>query len=153
MERIVIAAVIVAVVAGVALVARARRTTDAPTQSRVAFPQQVDRRDFADPDVPWLVVVFTSSTCNACSLVVDKAKVLATSEVAVAVAEFPTERELHERYSIDAVPTLIVVDSAGVARAAFRGPMTATDLWAAVAEVREPGSTPGSDLGCAKNAG
>jgi hypothetical protein len=27
--------------------------------------------------------------------------------------------------------------------ASFLGPMTATDLWAAVAEAREPGSTPG----------
>jgi hypothetical protein len=26
----------------------------------------------------------------------------------------------------------------------FVGPVTATDLWAAVAEAREPGSTPGS---------
>jgi hypothetical protein len=150
MERLVIAGLIVLVVAVVALVARARRTSDAPTQPKVAFPQQIDRRDFADPDVPWLVVVFTSATCDACSLVVDKANVLATSEVAVVVAEFPADRELHDRYSIDAVPTLIVVDSSGVTRAAFRGPMTATDLWAAVAEVREPGSTPGSELGCAK---
>jgi len=153
MERLVIVGLIVLVVAVVALVARARRTSDAPTQAKVAFPQQVDRRDFADPQVPWLVVVFSSATCDACSLVVDKANVLATSEVAVAVVEFPTERELHERYSIDAVPTSIVVDAAGVTRAAFRGPMTATDLWAAVAEVREPGSTPGSDAGCAKHAG
>lgn len=147
MERLVIAGTIVAVVAIVALVVRSRRTSDAPTQSKFAVPQQVDRRDFDDPHMPWLVVVFSSATCEACSLVVQKARVLATPEVAVAEIEFPKHRELHERYAIDAVPTLIVVDIDGVTRAAFRGPMTATDLWAAVAEVREPGSSPEPHLG------
>ena len=147
MERLVIAGAIVAVVAVVALVARMRRRSDAPTQARFEVPQQVDRRDFVDPQTPWLVVVFTSATCDACSLVVDKAMVLATSEVAVAEVEYTVQRELHDRYSIGAVPTLIVVDPVGVTRAAFLGPMTATDLWAAVAEVREPGSTPEPHLG------
>ncbi|MDX2379689.1 MAG: hypothetical protein QNM02_08015 [Acidimicrobiia bacterium] len=153
MERLLVAGAIVVVVAVVALVARARRATDAPTQARAAFPQQVDRRDFSDHDVPWLVVVFSSATCDACSTVVDKANVLVAPEVAVIEVQFPNDRELHERYSIGAVPTLIVVDSDGITRAAFRGPMTATDLWAAVAEVREPGSTPASEFGCAKDHG
>ena len=48
-----------------------------------------------------------------------------------------------QRYGIDAVPTVVIADAQGVAVAAFLGPMTATDLWAAVAEAREPGSTPG----------
>ena len=147
MERLVIAGAIVAVVAVVALVARMRSRSDAPTQARFAVPQQVDRRDFADPQTPWLVAVFTSATCDACWLVVDMALVLATSEVAVTEVEYTAERELHDRYSIDAVPTLIVVDREGVTRAAFLGPMTATDLWAAVAEVRDPGSTPEPHLG------
>ena len=47
---------------------------------------------------------------------------------------------------IEAVPTTLVVDGDGVVAAGFIGPITATDLWAAVAEAREPGSTPG---GCA----
>jgi hypothetical protein len=34
-----------------------------------------------------------------------------------------------------------------VTRAAFLGPTSATDLWAAVAELRRPGSTPEPDLG------
>jgi hypothetical protein len=32
-------------------------------------------------------------------------------------------------------------------RRAFVGAFTATDLWAAVAELRDPGSTPEPDLG------
>ena len=55
--------------------------------------------------------------------------------------------DLHERYAIDAVPCIVVADEAGVVRASFIGVPTATDLWAAVAEAREPGSSPEPHLG------
>jgi hypothetical protein len=152
-ERLLIAAVIIAVVAGIALVARRRRDSDPPTQPRRSIPEQLDRADFDDPARPWLVVVFSSATCDVCASVVDKAMVLATSEVAVTEVEFTGQRALHERYSIAAVPTTVVVDATGVTRAAFLGPMTATDLWAAVAEAREPGSTPEPHLGHGDAAG
>jgi hypothetical protein len=61
--------------------------------------------------------------------------------------EYASERELHERYAIDSVPLVVVADHEGVTRAAFLGPTSATDLWAAVAELRQPGSTPEPDLG------
>jgi hypothetical protein len=147
MERVVVAAVIIVVVGVVALVARARRTADPPTQRRFHVPQQLDRRDFARPDAPWLVAVFTSRTCDVCRAVLDKAAVLESEEVAVAHAEFGAAGDLHRRYGIEAVPTVVVCGPDGVTRAAFLGPMTATDLWAAVAEAREPGSTPEPGLG------
>lgn len=142
MERLVIAAVIVVVVGAFAVLARRRRTPDAPTQRRFEAPTQLDRSDFERPDAPWLVAVFSSATCDVCRSVLDKAVVLASDDVAVEEIEFTAARPLHERYSIDAVPTLVVADADGVVRATFLGPMTATDLWAAVAEARDPGSTP-----------
>ena len=142
MTRLLIALAIVAVAAGVAYVVQRRRTPDAPTQRRFNVPEQLDRADFARPDAPWLVAVFTSDTCDKCAEVSSKAAVLATDDVAVVTAEFVAHRELHEKYAIDAVPTLVIADAAGVTQRSFLGPMTATDLWAAVAEVREPGSTP-----------
>jgi hypothetical protein len=43
---------------------------------------------------------------------------------------------------------VVVADAAGVVRAGFVGPPTATDLWATVAELREPGAVPpGCDHG------
>jgi hypothetical protein len=78
-----------------------------------------------------------------CAQVVAKAQVLECADVAVDDVEYSADRALHERYSIDAVPTLVVADAQGVVVTSFLGPMTATDLWAAVAEAREPGSTPG----------
>lgn len=144
MERLLIAAAIVVVVAAVAIALRRRRTADAPTQRRFAVPTQLDRTSFARPDAPWLVVVFSSASCDVCRTVVSKAAVLASDEVAVADVEFDQERALHERYGIEAVPTTVIADARGVVAASFLGPVTATDLWAAVAEARAPGSTPDS---------
>jgi len=143
MERLVVALVIVAVVGVIAVVARRRRVVDAPTQRRFEAPTQLDRADIAGADAPWLVAVFSSATCDVCRGVVDKATVLASDEVAVVEVEYSAQRSLHERYAIDAVPTTVIADAQGVAVATFLGPMTATDLWAAVAEARDPGSTPG----------
>ena len=142
MERLVVAVVIVAIVGLIALVVRSRRPSDVPTQRSYTVPEQVDRDDFTRPDAPWLVAVFTSETCEMCRSVVDRARVLETKEVAVADVEFTADRELHAKYGIDAVPALVVCDAEGVTRASFLGPVNATDLWAAVAEAREPGSTP-----------
>ena len=142
MERVVIAIVIVAVVGVIALVARRRRPSDVPTQRQYSVPQQLDRADFARPDADWLVAVFTSSTCDVCAGVLHKARVLEAPDVAVADVEYTAHRDLHDRYRIDAVPTVVICGPDGATRASFLGPTTATDLWAAMAEAREPGSIP-----------
>jgi hypothetical protein len=147
MMRLLVALVIVAAAAVVADLVRRRRLADPPTQPRRELPVQLDRRDFADPQVPWLVAVFSSESCSTCADVVAKAEVLRSPEVAVDIAPFQTRRDVHERYSIDAVPCLVVADAAGEVHAAFLGPITATDLWAAVANARHPGSIDTSD-GC-----
>ena len=102
------------------------------------MPAQVDRDDFARPEATWLVAVFTSATCHTCADVAAKAEVLASDDVAVDVLEFPGARRVHERYHIDAVPTLVVADADGVVQASVLGPVTATDLWALVAAARSP---------------
>ena len=144
MERLIIAFVIVVVVVAVARVIGVRRVPDAPTQRRFSAPEQLDRNDFVRPEAAWLVAVFSSATCDVCAQVTAKANVLECDDVAVTEVEHTANRALHERYSIDAVPTVVIADADGVAAATFIGPMTATDLWAAVAEAREPGSTPGA---------
>ena len=143
MSRVLIALAIVAAAAAVAYVVQRRRVPDAPTQRRYNVPEQLDRADFPRPDAPWLVAVFTSDVCDKCTEVATKAAVLESNDVSVANIEFSAARELHARYQIDAVPTLVIADAAGVTRRSFLGPMTATDLWAAVAEARDPESAPG----------
>ena len=147
MERLLIAAAIVVVVAALSLLLRRRATVDSPTQARHLAPMQLDREDFPGAERRWLLAVFTSATCSTCADVVRKAKVSESSAVAVAEIEWSADRALHERYGVDAVPTTVLADRDGVVRASFIGPVTATDLWAAVAEAREPGTSPEPDLG------
>jgi hypothetical protein len=142
-ERLILALVLAGVAAVIALVLQ-RRQPDAPTRTGYTVPEQVDRADFDRPDAPWLVVVFTSSTCRSCAGTWDKAKHLASGSVAVQQVEAVARRDLHDRYAVEAVPIVIVADAEGEVRASFLGPPTATDLWASVAELREPGSVPDS---------
>lgn len=137
MDRLLLALGIAVVAAVVALAMRRRGGSDAPTQWTGRIPQQLDRRDFAEPGKPWLVAVFTSATCDTCKDVRSKAEVLATNEVAVAVVEYPAAKAIHDRYRIDAVPLVVIADDRGVVRKSFLGPVTATDLWAGVAAARE----------------
>jgi hypothetical protein len=145
--RLLLAAAIVAVVALAAAWLRRRSRPGAPTQPAWTAPAQLDRADFARPVAPWLVVVFSSATCHSCADMVRKAGALASTAVAVEEVEARARPDLHRRYGIDAVPITVVADAAGVVKAAFVGPATATDLWAAVAEARGPGSSPEPELG------
>jgi hypothetical protein len=146
--NLLIAVAVVAVAAAAAIIGR-RRRPQAPTQPRMQVPSQVDRNDFTGPDVDWLVAVFSSATCHTCADVVRKAQALASRDVVVHDVEYSVARDLHSRYDIDAVPVVLVVDRDGVVRTSFMGPVTATDLWAAVAECRSPGSRP--DTQCHKH--
>lgn len=142
MERLVIAAILIAVAVAVAFLLE-RRKAQAPTQPRRwDVPAQLDRADFPGADKPWLVVVFTSNGCESCGKVVPKVSVLDSPSVEVVAVAYQDRKDLHERYDVDVVPMTLVADGDGVVRASFIGEPTATDLWAAVAEVREPGSSP-----------
>ena len=132
--------VIVGVVVVIALLAnlwQRKRQVDAPTQGASEVPSQIDRADFARPDAPWIVLAFTSATCQTCSDIERKVRVLETNSVAIQILEYTAQRELHDRYKIDAVPTVLMADANGVVQANFLGPVSATDLWAALARARD----------------
>jgi hypothetical protein len=136
---VLIAAAVVLAAVVLANVLRRRQRVDAPTQGSFEVPAQLDRRDFDEPDSPWLVAVFSSATCQSCADVGRKAAVLACAEVAVQDVEYGAARDLHRKYRIEVVPMVVIVDDRGTVRRSFIGPVTATDLWAAVAEARSAG--------------
>ena len=136
-STVLLAMAIAAVASVVALLLR-RRTPEAPTQTTWKVPQQLDRSDFARPDAPWLVVAFTSATCQTCAAIAARIEPLRSDFVAVDIVDYQLRKSVHERYNIDAVPTTVIADGMGVVQRHFVGPVTAT-LWAAVAEAREPG--------------
>jgi hypothetical protein len=136
--RLALLAICIAFAFCVAYVLR-RRQPDAPTQASFEIPSQLDRSDFDSPTTPWLVVVFTSATCGTCADVANKANVLALQRV-----DFTEHPAVHKKYNIEAVPTLVMADHDGVVLKSFLGPVKAQDMWAAMAECRDPGSVPES---------
>lgn len=144
MERLLIVVVVGLVAVVVATLVQRRRPPVEPADTGYHVPTQLHRDDFDRPDAPWLVVLFTSATCRSCQGMWDKARHLESDAVAVQQVEVTEAKEIHERYRIDGIPTTLIADAEGVVRSSFLGPATATDLWAAVAELREPGTVPES---------
>lgn len=145
-DRVVIAAVLVVCAGAVAAILN-RRRPEPPTQERVPIPAQLDRADFPGADRPWLLVLWTSATCDSCARARAKASLLESPQVAYVEVPWQEQRDLHERYRIDTVPLILLADADGVVQVSFVGTPNFTDLVGAVAEAREPGSTPEPHLG------
>ncbi|HYI60741.1 MAG TPA: hypothetical protein VEW93_02935 [Acidimicrobiales bacterium] len=137
MERLLVVVVLAAVAVGVAALIRARTRSDAPTRPAWAVPDHLDRREFARPEAPWLVAVFSSATCLACRATWDKARALESDSVAVQELEAVADADLHARYGVDAVPLVVVAGPDGTVRASFLGEPPTSELWAAVASARD----------------
>ncbi len=135
--RVAVTVVLFAVLAAVAWWLERRRRADAPTQASTDPPVQLDRADFPEPAKPWLVVLFTSRTCESCAGLYEKAAPLASPEVAVAEIEFSEHRATHDRYKIAIAPITLVADRDGVVRASFAGAFDAPELWSTLAALRE----------------
>ena len=128
---------LVASVAGILAYKFQRRSPDTPIRTGWSIPDQVNREDFLSPDIPWLVAVFTSSSCETCSEVLSKAVLLDSSQVVVQEVEAKKDKDLHDRYKIEAVPLVALIDTQGVVRSHFLGPVSSSDLWSSLAELRE----------------
>lgn len=115
---IVIAVATIAVVVGFMVNGR---TPDAPTSPQFATPQQLDRADFEHADREWLFVLFSSATCLSCQDA--RAALAPVTFERVAVLDLPveTDKAVHDRYGIDAVPTVVLADREGVVRWSFLG--------------------------------
>jgi hypothetical protein len=140
-----LAVVVVFAVAGLVALLLQRRRPAPPTQpTAYPVPTQLDRADFTRPDAPWLVVLFSSETCGGCAAMRVKTSALAATDVAYQEASYQTDKDLHTRYNIEAVPLVLIADHEGVVVNSFVGEVTAIDLWGAVATARDPSSEPHS---------
>jgi hypothetical protein len=134
MERVLLA-VGIALAVGLLAILLERRRPEPPSQRKWAVPDQLDRADFDRPGAPWLVAVFSSATCNSCATAVARARGLASADVAVQEVEVGAQGDLHRRYNVEAVPTLVVADRQGVVRASIVGPPSEGELERAFAEL------------------
>jgi hypothetical protein len=138
MERVAIAAALVVVAAAIAFVLN-RRRPQAPTQGKVPVPAQLDRADFPDTDKPWLLVAWTSRTCESCERATAKARVLSSDTVGYIEVPWQDRRDLHDRYGVKDVPLLVLADPDGVVQASFVGEPEFGDLVTAVSNARDAG--------------
>ncbi len=128
---------VIAVVVVLLVDRRRGRRGGGPVPAKVgAVPAQLSRADFPRPDAPWLVVVFSSHTCDGCVSMEQKVAPLESDDVATCAVEYSTDRAIHERYGIDAVPLVVMADAEGVVRRSFLGAVGATELWDAMAALR-----------------
>ena len=87
-----------------------------------AIPGHLSREDFNFLNEPWLVVIFSSESCETCKPVVTEGMKLTSLGVAIQEVTAETNKSLHEKYDIDAVPMLLLVDKFGVVRSSHLGP-------------------------------
>ena len=88
-----------------------------------SVPGHLSREDFGFLNEPWLVVIFSSESCETCKPVVAEGMKLTSLGIAIQEIAAETNRELHEKYDIDAVPMLLLVDKYGVVRSSHLGPI------------------------------
>ena len=104
MDRLLVLTV-VAALAGLLAVLLQRWRPGGPVATVWSVPGHLDRSDFAKPDIPWLVAVFSSTDCSSCASMVAEAHTLAAALVAVQEVPAESASELHDRYQVD--PTSI----------------------------------------------
>ncbi|HVT76015.1 MAG TPA: thioredoxin family protein [Acidimicrobiales bacterium] len=143
MNRLVAVVVVFALAGAVAWLLQRRKPAPPTQPTAYPVPTQLDRADFTRPDAPWLVVLFSSATCGGCEAMRSKTAVLAATDVAYQEVSYQTDKALHARYTIEAVPLVVIADADGVVVNSFVGEVSAIDLWGAVATARDPSSAPG----------
>jgi hypothetical protein len=127
MTRLLILVALTAIAVGAAALLR-RRRPEPPSAPSYRAPTQLDRDDFASPDVPILLVVFASTTCDSCKGVWDLVSTVDRPDTVVEQVLVETDPGRHRRYRIDGVPTTLVVDPHGVVQHSFFGPVTPEEL-------------------------
>ena len=135
MDRLLVLAV-VAALAGLLAVLLQRWRPGGPVATGGSVPGHLDRADFAKPDVPWLVAVFSSTDCPTCASVVTEAYSLASAQVVIQEVPAESAGELHDRYQVDVVPMLVVADGDGLVRAHHLGPSAPGELRAVLEGAR-----------------
>ncbi|MCH2430234.1 MAG: thioredoxin family protein [Acidimicrobiales bacterium] len=135
MDRLLVLAV-VAALAGLLARLLQRWRPGGPVATGWSVPGHLDRADFAEPNVPWLVAVFSSTDCPTCAPMVAEAHTLAAAQVVIQEVPAESASELHDRYQVDVVPMLVVADGDGLVRAHHLGPSAPGELRAVLEGAR-----------------
>ncbi len=128
--------VAVAVAAAISRLFGATHPADSASTDRY-IPEHLDPARFALASGKWLIVVFSSATCETCRTVVDDIAAMAKADLLTIAVQFEQDPNLHRHYRIDAVPTTLIADPTGTVRKSFLGPVGRKALEIALAEATQ----------------
>lgn len=136
MERFLLVAVISVAATAVAVLVGRVRTGHAPDAVLRPGepPDRVDRGDFVSGP-GWVLVVFTAVGCASCSRTMAAAGNLAADHLTVLEVTRDDQADLHAKYGVEALPTLLFVDSGGWVRGSYLGSPSVQQLEATLAEL------------------
>jgi len=117
---LVVGAVIIAVAVST-LANRSTTSTNAELEHHI--PDQIDGADFCRTLGSRMLVVFSSSKCNTCALVIEAVSRIDKPSLVVVVADIETKPDLHAKYNIEAVPTTLLAEPSGRVVKSFLGPV------------------------------
>ena len=104
-------------------------------------PRLLHRHDFAQPESPWLLAVFTGRNCQTCAEVLLQLQQL-QPQLTQTVTASSSQKKLLKRYGIEAVPVTALADSTGKVRWCRLGRLSESDLH----ELAELVSSPATQL-------
>jgi len=100
-------------------------------------PVQIHRGDFPHPEIDWLIAIFTSESCDACTAVLRSAQSIDSAAVHVAKIDSTKNEKIYKLYDIDAVPLLLLANKNGVVLYYHRGPIPTDQLYKDIEEATE----------------
>ena len=112
-----------------------RKRADSPSVPKSSLPVQIDRSDFENPNRTWLLVFFSSDTCDSCIKVRDLIYGMPLNSVHFQEVSFPKGEGLHLRYGIDSVPIILIADFEGVVVWSYAGVPSAELLGDAISNL------------------
>jgi len=80
-----------------------------------------ESEDFEKPQGKWLLIFFSSDTCNSCNNVRSLINDLTDDSFHIQEIEFPKRKDLHQRYGINSVPIVLIANEEGVVIWSFAG--------------------------------
>lgn len=105
-------------------------------------PVRLEPADLGLSPSEWTLVVFTDSECASCASTVAAAREMTAGRVALVEVDYRVRSDLHEKYRVDAVPTLLLVGDDGIVDSWFVGPPADEDLAEMLERVPVPDQTP-----------
>ena len=129
MEALIVLLILVVVGVLIAVVA-SKRGSHAPTAPSYSAPTQLDPDDFIKGNQKANVVMFGSKTCTGCAEMSRAIETLSESQESVVSLLIMNEDrpELFTKYSVDGIPSTLIVDEAGVVSDSFFGPTSTERL-------------------------